>query len=170
MTRWARGTTGARGSWKATNGLWVPDTSSTSLHIIGVILWRKTTSTYTGTRLADSRGPRSSRAPWLSWWARWTISAWNSRRTRVSFGALADYSRSFWRWCCCLWTHWTAFSKRNLWVGAVQLLIITDDVIAENRSRVAHADLAWLWFPNIPVSISLPKMGTSCDDLLCQNN
>lgn len=62
-----------------------------------------------------------------------------------------------------MWTNWTALSKRNLWVGAVQLLFITQDVIAENRSRVAHADLAWLWFPNVPVSISLPKMGTSCD-------
>lgn len=62
-----------------------------------------------------------------------------------------------------MWTNWTALSKRNLWVGAVQLLIITDDVIAENRSRVAHADLARLWFPNIPVSISLPKIGTFCD-------
>lgn len=62
-----------------------------------------------------------------------------------------------------MWTNWTALSKRDLWVGAVQLLIVTDDVIAQNRSRVAHADLAWLWFPNVPVSISLPKMGTSCD-------
>lgn len=62
-----------------------------------------------------------------------------------------------------MWTNWAALSKRNLWVGAVQLLIITDDVIAENRSRVAHADLARLWFPNIPVSISLPKIGTFRD-------
>lgn len=71
-----------------------------------------------------------------------------------------SYSCRLW---CCLWTNWTALSKGDLWVGTVQLLVVTDYVIAENRSRVAHADLAWLWFPNIPVSINLPKMGTSCD-------
>lgn len=31
-------------------------------------------------------------------------------------------------------THRTALSKRDLWVGTVQFLVITDYVIAENRS------------------------------------
>lgn len=38
----------------------------------------------------------------------------------------------------------------NNWVGAV-CCVLADDLVAHDCAAVAHTDLAWLWFPYVPV-------------------
>lgn len=38
----------------------------------------------------------------------------------------------------------------NNWVGAVGC-VLADDLVAHDCAAVAHTDLAWLWFPYVPV-------------------
>lgn len=42
----------------------------------------------------------------------------------------------------------------NHWVGAVGR-VLADHLVAHNGAAVAHADLAWLWFPDVPVIVDL---------------
>lgn len=45
-------------------------------------------------------------------------------------------------------------------VGAVSC-VLADDFIAHHRAAVAHTDLAWLWFPHIPVRKHLAVQGAA---------
>lgn len=46
------------------------------------------------------------------------------------------------------------------WVGAVAG-VLADDLVAHHGAAVAHADLAWLWFPHIPVRKHLAVQGAA---------
>lgn len=46
------------------------------------------------------------------------------------------------------------------WVGAVGG-VLADDLVAHDRAAVAHADLAWLWFPYVPVRKHLAVYGAA---------
>lgn len=43
-------------------------------------------------------------------------------------------------------------------IGAVTG-VLADDLVAHHGAAVAHADLAWLWFPHIPVRKHLAVQG-----------
>lgn len=45
-------------------------------------------------------------------------------------------------------------------IGAVGR-VLADDLIAHHRAAVAHTDLAWLWFPHIPVRKHLAVQGAA---------
>lgn len=45
-------------------------------------------------------------------------------------------------------------------IGAVGWFL-ADDLIAHHRAAVAHTDLAWLWFPHIPVRKHLAVQGAA---------
>lgn len=45
-------------------------------------------------------------------------------------------------------------------VGAVTG-VLADDLVAHHGAAVAHADLAWLWFPHIPVRKHLAVQGAA---------
>lgn len=45
-------------------------------------------------------------------------------------------------------------------VGAVAG-VLADDLVAHHGAAVAHADLAWLWFPHIPVRKHLAVQGAA---------
>lgn len=62
--------------------------------------------------------------------------AWESRRRTV------------------VWADGAALVVGNHWVGAVGC-VLADHLIAHNGTAVAHADLAWLWFPDVPVIVDL---------------
>lgn len=51
------------------------------------------------------------------------------------------------------------------WVGAVGC-VLADDLVAHDRAAVAHTDLAWLWFPYVPVRKHLAVYGTATADAL----
>lgn len=45
-------------------------------------------------------------------------------------------------------------------VGAITG-VLADDLVAHHGAAVAHADLAWLWFPHIPVRKHLAVQGAA---------
>lgn len=45
-------------------------------------------------------------------------------------------------------------------IGAVTG-VLADDLVAHHGAAVAHADLAWLWFPHIPVRKHLAVQGAA---------
>lgn len=51
------------------------------------------------------------------------------------------------------------------WVGAVGC-VLADDLVAHHCAAVAHTDLAWLWFPYIPVLKHLAVHGTATANAL----
>lgn len=53
-----------------------------------------------------------------------------------------------------VWADGAALVVGNHWVGAVAR-VLADHLVAHYGAAVAHADLAWLWFPDVPVIVDL---------------
>lgn len=51
------------------------------------------------------------------------------------------------------------------WVGAV-CRVLADNLVAHDCATVAHTDLAWLWFPYVPVSKHLAVYGAATANAL----
>ncbi len=65
-----------------------------------------------------------------------------------------------------VWADGAALVVGNHWVGAVGC-VLADHLVAHNGAAVAHADLAWLWFPDVPVIVDL---AVQCAAATCAYN